>query len=62
MQNEAELEQMVNLLALSADIMRKLAKAQQGHEREAISLLADDIERVADKLVDVLYPSVLPPQ
>ncbi len=62
MRHEPELEQLVNLLALSADIMRRLAKAQVSDDKQFIALLADDIDGVADKLVDALYPSVWPRQ
>lgn len=62
MRHEPELEQMINLLALSADILRKLAKAQDEHDHDAIARMADEVEGIADKLVDALFPQLQPRQ
>ena len=58
MRNAAELEQMVQLLALSAEIIKKAASAEEGLEQGQLARIAEKIEGAADDLADLLFPKM----
>lgn len=56
MKNSSDLERMVTLLAFSAEVMRKLARPQDENERIAICEIADDLDQISGRLIEVLFP------
>ena len=56
MQNFSELERFASLMALSANVMRKIADCEMGEDRTSLSSLADNLDELTARLVELIFP------